>query len=206
MNNDKKGCLFIISAPSGAGKTSLVKRITGELSACRVSISHTTRNKRPGEVDGTDYFFVSAEVFQDMLKQQAFLEYAQVFDNFYGTSKSNIETLLAQGNNVILEIDWQGAQQVRALVPNSVSIFILPPSRDVLAQRLRSRGQDSENTITRRMLDAVNEMSHYDEYDYLIVNDQLELATKQLKSIIAGNGEQLPGKTSYVELIEKLLN
>jgi guanylate kinase len=126
LNN--KGRLFIISAPSGAGKTSLVKKITAELPACRVSISHTTRKKRPGEIDGIDYFFVSIDEFQTMLKQQAFLEHAQVFDNYYGTSKQAIENLLNEGRDVILEIDWQGAQQVRAVLPDCVSIFILPPS------------------------------------------------------------------------------
>jgi guanylate kinase len=181
------GKLYIISAPSGAGKTSLVKQLQTEMHQLVVSISHTTRHIRSGESDGKDYFFVSIAEFQAMLETQSFLEYARVFDNFYGTAQKNVEDNLAQGLDVILEIDWQGAQQVRTLMPNSVSIFILPPSIEVLKQRLQNRGQDSEEIIARRMRDAVTEMSHYPEFDYLIVNDDFNLALNQLKSVITAN-------------------
>ena len=160
------GQLFIISAPSGAGKTSVVKRLIQGLDNLRVSISHTTRDKRPGEIEGEDYFFVSVEQFRTLLAHDGFIEHAQVFDNFYGTSRSHLEHLLRQGIDVILEIDWQGAQQVRKALPESYSIFILPPSRDILEQRLQDRGQDSDEVIARRMKSAVSEMSHYDEYDF----------------------------------------
>ena len=181
------GKLYIISAPSGAGKTSLVKQLQTEMDQLVVSVSHTTRHIRSGESDGKDYFFLSIAEFQAMLETQSFLEYAQVFDNFYGTAQKTVEDNLAQGLDVILEIDWQGAQQVRTLMPNSVSIFILPPSIEVLKQRLQNRGQDSEEIIARRMRDAVTEMSHYPEFDYLIVNDDFDLALHQLKSVLTAN-------------------
>lgn len=179
--------LYIISAPSGAGKTSLVKRLINEMDSLTVSISHTTRAQRPGEMHGQDYYFISQQDFQNMLSENAFLEHAQVFDNFYGTALQTVTDTLNNGCDVILEIDWQGAQQVRKNLPKSCSIFILPPSIAVLEQRLRSRGQDSEATIQRRMRDAVNEMSHYPEYDYLVVNDDFETALAQLKSIITAH-------------------
>ena len=182
-----KGTLFIVSAPSGAGKTSLVKRLTKEADKLTVSISHTTRPQRPGETHGQDYFFVDPEEFKTMMENQAFLEYARVFDNYYGTAKQTVEKTLENGNDVILEIDWQGAQQVRKRMEDSLSIFILPPSIEVLEQRLRNRGQDSEETIARRMQDAVTEMSHYNEYQYLVVNDDFDEASGQLKSIIVAN-------------------
>ncbi len=178
------GKLYIISAPSGAGKTSLVKRLTADLDNLVVSVSHTTRKQRPGETHGRDYFFVSEDVFQAMLEQQDFLEYARVFDNYYGTARQTVKENLHAGNDVILEIDWQGAQQIRKMLPECLSVFILPPSIQILEQRLRNRGQDSEHTITRRMRDAVAEMNHYDEYDYLLVNDVFDQALLQLKSII----------------------
>jgi guanylate kinase len=179
------GKLYIISAPSGAGKTSLVKQLMLNNENIRLSISHTTRQQRPGEIHGHDYFFASVEEFQSLLRENAFLEYAQVFDNFYGTSRHGVEQQLQDGLDVILEIDWQGAQQVRKLLPASRSIFILPPSLEVLEQRLRNRAQDSEATIQRRMRDAVTEMSHYPEFDYLIVNDDFDWALQQLQTIIA---------------------
>jgi guanylate kinase len=178
------GTLYIISAPSGAGKTSLVKQLAATLDHLTVSISHTTRQVRPGEVDGQDYYFVSLQAFETMLQNQAFLEHARVFDNFYGTAQQTVENNLAQGLDVILEIDWQGAQQIKTVFPGSVSIFILPPSTEVLRQRLNNRAQDDEQTIARRMQDAVTEMSHYDEFDYLIVNDVFERALLELKSIL----------------------
>jgi len=184
MNHGK---LYIISAPSGAGKTSLVRQLVADLDSLTVSVSHTTRPMRPGEAHGRDYFFVPVAEFQAMLERQAFLEHARVFDNFYGTARQTVEENLSQGLDVILEIDWQGAQQIKKLLPDSLSIFILPPSIDILQQRLRSRGQDDEQIIARRMRDAVTEMSHYDEFDYLVVNDVFEQALTALKSILTAN-------------------
>lgn len=201
------GKLYIISAPSGAGKTSLVKRLRAELDGLAVSVSHTTRAMRDGESDGVDYFFVSVDEFGAMINQQAFLEHAQVFDNYYGTAQQSVESHLALGLDVILEIDWQGAQQVRKMLPDSVSIFILPPSIDVLRQRLQNRGQDDAETIARRMRDAVTEMSHYPEFDYLVVNDDFGLALSQLKSIIVANRlQQSRQQKTLRSLLENLLN
>ncbi|WP_333873456.1 guanylate kinase [Methylobacter sp.] len=181
------GKLYIISAPSGAGKTSLVKQLVADLDGLTVSVSHTTRQMRPGETHGRDYYFVSVADFQAMQEQQAFLEHAQVFDNFYGTAQQTVEENLKKGLDVILEIDWQGAEQIRQLLPESLSIFILPPSTEVLLQRLRNRGQDGEEIIARRMRDAVTEIRHHDEFDYLVVNDDFALALTELKSIIIAN-------------------
>lgn len=201
------GKLYIISAPSGAGKTSLVKQLRADLDKLAVSVSHTTRPMRSGESNGIDYFFVTVNQFSEMIDRQAFLEYAQVFDNFYGTAQQTVEDNLALGLDVILEIDWQGAQQVRKMLPDSVSIFILPPSIGVLRQRLQSRGQDNEDTIARRMADAVTEMSHYPEFDYLIVNDDFTLALNQLKSIIIANRLlQNRQQSLLAPLLQDLLN
>jgi guanylate kinase len=201
------GKLYIISAPSGAGKTSLVKQLRAETSDLAVSVSHTTRAMRPGETDAVDYFFVAVEQFKTMIAEQAFLEHAQVFDNFYGTAQQTVETNLAQGLDVILEIDWQGAAQVKRMLPDCVSIFILPPSIEVLCQRLQNRGQDNEEIIARRMRDAVTEMSHYPEFDYLIVNDDFNLALNQLKSIIIANRLQQKRQQSLLApLLNDLLN
>ncbi len=178
------GKLYIISAPSGAGKTSLVKQLLTDVPQLTVSTSHTTRAMRPGEIDGKDYFFVSTAEFENMLSAQAFLEFAQVFDNFYGTSEQAVKDQLTAGLDVILEIDWQGAEQVKKLFPESVAIFVLPPSIAILEQRLKNRGQDSEAIIQRRMRDAVAEMSHYGEFDFLVVNDDFQEALAALKSII----------------------
>lgn len=185
------GMLYIVSAPSGAGKTSLVKALIEQLDGIEVSVSHTTRAMRPGEVDGTHYHFVTEQKFLEKVGQGEFLEHAQVFDNFYGTSRLTVEERLAQGFDVILEIDWQGAAQVRKQMPESLSIFILPPSREELDRRLRGRGQDSEEIIARRMQDAVNEMSHYPEFDYLVINDDFEQALAELKAIVIGNRMRL---------------
>ncbi len=176
--------LYIVSAPSGAGKTSLLKAVVETDPGIQVSVSHTTRPMRPGEEDGVDYHFVDREAFLGMVEQGAFLEHAQVFDNFYGTSEAAIREQMEQGLDVVLEIDWQGARQVRQRFGDAVSIFILPPTPEALRQRLEGRGQDSEEVIERRMRDARAEMSHYAEYDYLIVNDLFDEAVEQLRSVI----------------------
>jgi len=200
-----KGKLYIISAPSGAGKTSLVKQLIADINQLTVSVSHTTRQMRTGEMHGKDYFFVSVDDFKQMLAEQAFLEHAQVFDNFYGTSQHSVASTLADGIDVILEIDWQGAQQVKKMLPDSLSIFILPPSIEVLQQRLENRAQDSSEVIMRRMQDAVNEMSHCSEFDYLIVNDDFNQALAELGSII--NSHRLETKRqlkTLAALVDKL--
>lgn len=200
------GTLYVVSAPSGAGKTSLVKALIEAVDDLVVSISHTTRPMRPGEQDGIHYHFVDAEAFLAMVEDAAFLEHARVFDNFYGTSKAAVEDLLHQGKDVILEIDWQGAQQVRRLMPGCLSIFILPPSRAVLEERLRKRGQDSDEVIERRMREAVSEMAHYAEFDYLVVNDGFDLALTELQSIFRGNRLKLRSQQErYGELLQSLL-
>jgi guanylate kinase len=202
-----KGNLYIISAPSGAGKTSLVKELVSKLDALIVSVSHTTRQMRDGEIHGKDYFFVAVEEFKKMRDAGEFLECAQVFDNFYGTAQATVETNLAQGQDVILEIDWQGAQQVRKLMPNCESIFILPPSIEVLQQRLEKRGKDNAEIIARRMRDAVTEMSHYGEFDYLVVNDDFSDALNALASIVISNRlKQARQATILQPLLENLLN
>jgi len=179
-----KGKLYIISAPSGAGKTSLVKQLVADLDQLTVSVSHTTREMRAGETHGKDYFFASVDEFKQMIGDHAFLEHAQVFDNFYGTAQQTVGYYLDNGIDVILEIDWQGAQQVRKMLPQSQSIFILPPSIEVLQQRLENRGQDSKSIIERRMQDAVKEISHCHEFDYMIVNDDFNEALSELRSIV----------------------
>ena len=201
-----KGTLYIISAPSGAGKTSLVRELVATTQDVIVSVSHTTRAIRPGEVDGQDYHFVDQESFLSMAGHSAFLEHARVFDNYYGTSQQHVERLLLNGQDVILEIDWQGARQVRRLIEDSQSIFILPPSLEALRQRLEGRGQDDETIIKRRMQDAVNEMSHYAEFDYLVVNDDFDQALHELKSIIEANRlRQLRQERKLEHLLIELL-
>jgi len=177
------GTLYIVSAPSGAGKTSLVKALLDALPDIRLSVSHTTRAMRPGETDGVNYHFVDCATFTNLLEHGDFLEHAEVFGNYYGTSQAALERTLAEGHDLILEIDWQGAQQVRRKLPQAQSIFILPPSQAALRQRLDNRGQDSAEIIERRMREAVSEMSHYVEYDYLIINDDFAKALEDLKSI-----------------------
>ena len=179
------GTLYILSAPSGAGKSSLLRALLGAMGgSVAVSISHTTRNPRPGEVDGSDYHFVDVPTFKAMVDRGAFLEHARVFDNHYGTSRQAVEQQLAAGQDVILEIDWQGARLVRELMPESTGIFILPPSRETLRERLQGRGQDDAAVIERRMRDAISEMSHYAEYDYLVINDEFEQALEDLVAIL----------------------
>ncbi len=178
------GSLYIIAAPSGAGKTSLVKSLLERLCGIEVSVSYTTRPCRRGERDGINYHFVDPQTFQTMVANDDFLEHAEVFGNHYGTASASILERLRQGIDVILEIDWQGARQVRQTLPEAVGIFIVPPSREILEERLRSRGQDSQETIDHRMRDAVSEMSHYDEFDFLVVNDDFEVALTELRAII----------------------
>lgn len=181
------GTLYIISAPSGAGKSSLLRKLLENSGDDIVlSISHTTRKPRPGEVDGKDYHFVDKQSFEAMVERGEFLEDAQVFDNFYGTAQKSVERQLAKGQDVILEIDWQGARQVRHLIADAVGIFILPPSRAALEQRLKQRGQDDDAVIERRMRDAVSEMSHYSEFDYLVINDVFQQACDDLAAVIRG--------------------
>ena len=176
--------LFIIAAPSGCGKTSLVKALLGSSSKLSVSVSHTTRKPRKGEINGENYHFVSKERFGEMVSNNDFVEFAEVFGNMYGTARSNIKEKLDANIDIILEIDWQGARQVRENMPNSISIFILPPSKNVLLQRLTDRGQDDEETISKRMKNSESEMSHYDEFEYLVINDQFDSALNDLKAII----------------------
>jgi len=178
------GTLYIIAAPSGAGKTSLVGALVKDTDHIRVSVSHTTRPPRPKEQEGIHYHFVTQADFEAMIAQEAFLEQAKVFDDYYGTTKEWVSAQLHAGIDVILEIDWQGARQVRQLQPNSVSIFILPPSKQTLKQRLKQRGQDDDTVIARRMHAAINEMRHYDEFDYLVINDHFKTALADLKAIV----------------------
>ena len=203
-----QGTLYIVSAPSGAGKSSLIQALlkTQPLYDTQVSVSHTTRQPRPGEVHGEHYFFVNHDEFKEMISRDAFLEHAEVFGNYYGTSQATVKQQLAQGHDVLLEIDWQGAEQVRKLFPESKQIFILPPSKIELDRRLRGRGQDSEEVIAKRMAQAVAEMSHYAEYDYLIVNDDFDTALTDLKTIIRAERLRMSRqKQRHDALISKLL-
>ena len=200
------GTLYIVSAPSGAGKTSLVKALVDAQPQVRVSVSHTTRAMRPGEVDGVNYHFVSREEFLARLERNEFLEHAEVFGNLYGTSQRWLEQTLAEGYDLILEIDWQGAQQVRRLMPQAKSIFILPPTQEALRQRLNNRGQDSDEIIEKRMREAVSEMSHYVEYDYLVINDDFNHALSDLKAIFRSNQlAQAQQQQRHAGLLSELL-
>jgi guanylate kinase len=184
LNDNSKGILFIVSAPSGAGKTSLLKELLKSDDNLALSVSHTTRAPRPGEENGVHYHFVSVDEFMRLAGEGAFLEQAQVFDNYYGTSEEGVKSQLQAGLDVVLEIDWQGAQQVRKAFPDAISIFIIPPSIAALRERLGNRGQDDEAIIERRMRDAQKELSHYAEYDYLVVNDRFEDALDDLGCIV----------------------
>ena len=186
-----RGRLFVIAAPSGAGKTSLVKALLERHPELHVSISHTTRAMRPTEVAGREYYFVTKDQFLELRAKNAFLESAQVFDNYYGTSREPVEQQLTQGRNVILEIDWQGARLVRQAMPECSSIFILPPSRAALEERLRNRKTDSPEVIARRLRDAVGDLSHWSEFGYVVVNDDFERAVMDLGRIVEGDGEDL---------------
>ena len=185
------GTLYIVSAPSGAGKTSLLTELVPLDEQLKLSVSHTTRAPRPGEQDGIHYHFVSVEEFEAEVEKGAFIESANVFGNYYGTSEQSIRNQLAEGFDVILEIDWQGARQVRERVEQSVSIFILPPSVETLRKRLSQRGQDDEQTIERRMKQATDEMSQYPEYDYLVFNDDFKEALDQLAAIFKANRQKI---------------
>jgi guanylate kinase len=202
----KHGRLFVIAAPSGAGKTSLVKALLASEPGLRLSVSHTTRKRRPTEEDGREYHFVPVPQFERLATRGEFLEHARVFDNCYGTARGFVEEQLRQGHDVILEIDWQGAQQVRRAMPQCVSIFILPPSRRALAERLARRATDSPEIIARRLRDAAADMSHYREFDYVIVNDDFAQAVSDLRRIVAGRGEDLTSaRPELAELLGELL-
>ena len=189
------GTLYIISAPSGAGKSSLLRALLEILGgSLALSVSHTTRSPRPGEVNGKDYHFIDVATFRKMVGSNAFFEHAQVFDNYYGTSKQGVTAQLQAGVDVILEIDWQGARLIRELMPAAVSIFILPPSREALQQRLQDRGQDDAAVVARRMRDAVSEMSHYHEFDYLVINDVFKAALDELAAILLSHRLRLPAQ------------
>tara|TARA_B100000579_G_scaffold359999_1_gene317056 strand:+ start:3065 stop:3694 length:630 start_codon:yes stop_codon:yes gene_type:complete len=181
---DARGSLFIISAPSGAGKTSLVKALVEKDGNLHASVSHTTRPPRPGEKEGSNYHFVKKSFFDKMVNQGEFLESAQVFDHFYGTSKLWVQSQLEAGTDVVLEIDWQGAKQIKEHMPLACAIFILPPSKNALQERLMSRGQDNPEVIERRMDQAVNEMSHFESSDYLVLNRNFEEALNELEVIV----------------------
>lgn len=178
------GNLFILSAPSGAGKSSLIHALLGQHQDMQLSVSHTTRAPRPGEVDGVHYHFVSVDQFKALIEQGNFLEWAEVFGNYYGTSRTAIEQVLAQGRDVFLDIDWQGARQIKTQVPSVRGIFILPPSVAELERRLNQRGQDSQDVIAKRMLQAQSEISHVDEYDYVLVNDDFQQCLQDLQHVV----------------------
>lgn len=202
-----RGTLFTVSAPSGAGKTSLVAALLDRVPAIQVSVSHTTRPMRPGEENGLNYHFVSQEDFQGMLAEAEFLEHAQVFNNYYGTSRTWVEQTLARGIDVILEIDWQGAQQVRKALPQAVSVFILPPSRETLLKRLTGRAQDSQEVIAARMAEAKSEISHYIESQYLIVNEDFDVALGEFEAVVIAERQKIERQAQkYQALLSSLLS
>ena len=186
---EETGKLFVFAAPSGAGKTTLVHAVVTKHPELRFSISYTTRKPRRNEADGVDYLFVDEEEFMRLRDQGEMLEYAEVFDNYYASSRSQVEAHLADNRNVILEIDWQGAQQVRESMPECVTIFILPPSVEELERRLRARRTDAPEVIERRLRDALSDMAHWDEFDHVIINDDLNQAVSDLEDVLAGKGE-----------------
>jgi guanylate kinase len=203
----QRGKLFVIAAPSGAGKTSLVRALMQRRPTLRFSISYTTRAQRPTERNEHDYFFVDRQKFEQMRDAGEFLEHARVFDNYYGTSRSQVERLLDAGQDVLLEIDWQGAQQIRRTLPECRSIFVLPPSRAALEQRLRGRGTDSDEVIARRLRDSLADLSHWGEFDYIVVNDDFDRATGELEAIVTGQGEALRrDRAELRELLARLLS
>ena len=202
----RRGVLFVLSSPSGAGKTTLAKRLLAAESALTLSVSATTRPMRAGEVDGKDYHFVSGETFSRMVEAGELLEHADVFGARYGTPRGPVEDWLAAGRDVLFDVDWQGARQVRAAMPQCRSIFILPPSRDALRQRLTGRQTDSQAVIERRLADAVGDMSHWREFDYVVVNDDFERAAGELVDIVQGRGEGLrAGRPELSKVLADLL-
>jgi len=205
MSAARRGALFVIAAPSGAGKTSLVKAVLDRDPSLRVSVSHTTRKQREKEIPGRDYNFVTVDEFKRLIAAGEFLEHAQVFDNFYGTGRAQVEALRNAGHDVILEIDWQGAQQVRAAQPDCKSVFILPPSRAALEARLRNRKTDSNEVIERRLRDSIADMSHFAEFDCVIVNDDFETAVRHLLEILRGAAGFPADRADLKPLLAELL-
>jgi guanylate kinase len=203
----ERGRLYVVSAPSGAGKTSLLKALIAREPGIQFSVSYTTRKPRPNEVAGRDYHFVSAARFHEMAANNEFLEHAQVFDNCYGTGVRAVQEALANGELLLLEIDWQGARQVRARVPEACSIFILPPSRQALEQRLQGRSTDSDAVIRRRLQDAADDIGHWTEFNYVVINDRFEQALEDLRAIVAGRGGHLiAGRPEVAQLAKSLIN
>jgi guanylate kinase len=198
MTESITGNVFIVAAPSGGGKTTLVNELVTRLDNIEVSISHTTRASRPSEQDGKDYFFVSEQQFMEMVSNSAFVEHARVFNHYYGTSVAEINERLASGVDVVLDIDWQGAAQIRHIYPDAISVFIVPPSLTILQQRLQGRGQDDAKVIANRMQRAKDELSHFSEFDYLIVNDNFDKAFLELQAIVIAN------RLSYVRQSRKI--
>ena len=203
----ERGRLYVVSAPSGAGKTSLLKALIEREPGIQFSVSYTTRKPRPNEVAGRDYHFVSAARFHEMAANNEFLEHAQVFDHCYGTGVRAVQEALANGELLLLEIDWQGARQVRARVPEACSIFILPPSRQALEQRLQGRSTDSDAVIRRRLQDAADDIGHCTEFNYVVINDRFEQALEDLRAIVAGRGGHLiAGRPEVAQLAKSLIN
>jgi guanylate kinase len=201
------GRLYVVSAPSGAGKTSLVKALMEREPRIQFSVSYTTRKPRPNEIPGRDYHFVSPERFQEMIANQEFLEHARVFDNCYGTGVRTVQEALSNGEQLLLEIDWQGARQVRARLPEACSIFILPPSRDALELRLKGRSTDSDEVIQRRLRDAAEDLGHWSEFVYVVINDRFEQAIEDLQAIVENRGSHLIAqRPEVVHLAQRLVS
>ena len=202
-----QGRLYVIAAPSGAGKTSLVKALMEREPRIQFSVSYTTRKPRPNEIPGRDYHFVSAERFREMVANDEFLEHARVFDNCYGTGVRTVQEALSNGEELLLEIDWQGARQVRERLPEACSIFILPPSRDALALRLQGRSTDSDEVIQRRLRDAAQDLGHWTEFDYVVINDRFEQAIEDLQAIVEDRGSHLVAqRPEVVHLAARLVS
>ena len=199
MNTENSGTLFIIAAPSGAGKTSLVKELSKKTNNLSISTSHTTRQPRKDEVEGEDYFFIEEKNFIDLIKKNFFLEYAKVFDNYYGTSRSLVESEIEAGKNVILEIDWQGAKQVKSIGLKVVGIFILPPNYQALRERLLNRNKDNIQTIERRMSAALEEISHYKEFDFIVINEDFEQTLTKLNEIMVSPNTNLHRQSNFYD-------
>src|SRR5450631_2939023 len=205
--SSKQGRLYVVAAPSGAGKTSLVKALMLREPHIQFSVSYTTRKPRPNEIPGRDYHFVTAERFQEMAANHEFLEHARVFDNCYGTGVHAVERALSNGEQLLLEIDWQGARQVRARIPEALSVFILPPSRAALEQRLKGRSTDSDEVIQRRLADAAADLSRWREFDYVVINDRFEQAIEDLTAIVENRGDHLrAARPEVVQLAAALVN